>query len=154
MRRVDSWFVPCPPQAHRVESGLRIFSVLSEHIAGNMASHFEMMCQIFRRCLCLKGEGGSVRLAALHALLSLLVVIDKSSERRLFQPLLPLMVELLGDLMGEGQVDKAAEALELLIELADSHPTWFRPALPSLVGALVAVANRREVADNLRQLCE
>ncbi|KAI7749199.1 hypothetical protein M8C21_028254, partial [Ambrosia artemisiifolia] len=69
-----------------------------------------------------------------------------------FQDLLPAMMTTLTEALNGGQEATAQEALELLIELAETEPRFLRRQLVEVVGAMLQIAEAESLEEGTRHL--
>ena len=97
------------------------------------------------------GCASAVRVAAVHATVGLLLVLDTPPQRKVLADLVPLMLTVLGDLLTAGDEAAAQEVLELWVELVGEAPRCVRPALADVAGAMVTIAEAAQLEHGTRQ---
>jgi hypothetical protein len=130
----------------------------ASYLAEHMSHHFNMLAQIMQRCLADPINNGKVQVAAFRALGLLLLCIDEAPKRKVFQALVPGMLQTLSSLIQANHIDGAQRSLEVLVEVADyqtdgakAHAIFFRPHLVPVVQAMIALAGNKALDDGLRQ---
>jgi len=101
---------------------------------------------------CLGHASLEVALGALSAVANLIQALDEAAERGAFQDLVGPMLSTLGRALTAGDTASAQEALEVLIEVAESDPRFLRKQLDQVVGAMLSVAGADELEDSVRTL--
>jgi hypothetical protein len=140
------------------ESALHVFGMTASYLAESMSHHFNMLAQIMQRCIADPVNNGKVQVAGIRALGLLLVCIDEPSKRKVFQALVPGMLQALSSLINNNHIDAAQRSLEVLVDVADhqtdgakAHATFFRPHLVPMVQAMLTWAGNKTLDDGLRQ---
>ena len=140
------------PDNDQRESALRVFATIAGFIADNMQSHFGTMGEIFHGCLTDESASCAVRIASMQAVSNLIQVIEMPSETEIFQPLVPSMLQALGEILNGGFEDEAVDVIENLIDIAEEQAVFFRPHAQAVVEAMTHISNTAELEDRVRQL--
>lgn len=85
------------------------------------------------------------QVAALRCVASFILSLEDNKERDSFQPMVPGMLAALGRCLQGGDEPSAQEALESLIEVADTHPKFLKKHLPDVVSAMLQVSSSTRV---------
>ncbi|CAL0306445.1 unnamed protein product [Lupinus luteus] len=134
------------------ESAFLIFAQLSQYIGDSLVPHIKHLHAIFLQCLTSPGVDSDVRIAALNAVINFIQCLSVSGDRDRFQDLLPAMMRTLTEALNSGQEATAQEALELLIELAETEPRFLRRQLAEVVGAMLQIAEAESLEEGTRHL--
>ncbi|CAM8887011.1 unnamed protein product [Rhodiola kirilowii] len=133
------------------ESALMIFAQLAQYIGDILIPHLTALHALFFKCLS-PATNTDVRIAALGASINFIQCLSSAGERDMFQDLLPLMMQTLTEALNGGQEATAQEALELLIELAETEPRFLRRQLADVVGAMFQIAEATSLEEGTRHL--
>ena len=68
-----------------------------------------------------------------------------------FQTLLPLMLECISAALNQRSENEAQKALEMFVELAEIEPGFFKPSLPTVIGAMMQIAQATTLQDETRR---
>ncbi|KAJ7980581.1 importin-5 [Quillaja saponaria] len=134
------------------ESAFLIFAQLSQYIGDSLTPHIKHLHAVFLQCLTSSTSNSDVRIAALNAVINFIQCLTNSADRDRFQDLLPAMMRTLTEALNNGQEATAQEALELLIELADTEPRFLRRQLSDVVGAMLQIAEAESLEEGTRHL--
>ncbi|KAF1867035.1 hypothetical protein Lal_00049462 [Lupinus albus] len=134
------------------ESAFLIFAQLSQYIGDSLVPHIKHLHAIFLQCLTSSAVDSDVRIAALNAVINFIQCLSGSGDRDRFQDLLPAMMRTLTEALNSGQEATAQEALELLIELAETEPRFLRRQLAEVVGAMLQIAEAESLEEGTRHL--
>ena len=93
-----------------------------------------------------------VRLAALRALVMLVSSLEAADQRKGFQDLVPEMLQALGAFLGAADEEKAQEALELFVSLAEEDARFVRKYINELALAMLQIAEAQQLEAGTRQL--
>lgn len=143
-----------------IESALSILAELAPFLIEQLRGYLPMIQQACANLL--QHTEAGVRSAALRATSAFIQYVESNAERDMFQPLLPAMVEVINKALHAGDEDVAQEALEMLIEVADSEPRFLKKGLANIVHNMLTIANaeafdsatRVLAAEFLMTLCE
>ena len=113
-------------------------------------THGTSLPEVLRGCMA-PGCAAEVRVAAVHATVGLLLVLDTPPQRKVLGDLVPLLLTVLGDLLTAGDEAAAQEVLELWVELMGEAPRCCRPALADVAGAMVTIAEAAQLEHGTRQ---
>ena len=140
------------PGASQREIALEIFGRIAESITPTLKAQLGVLVEVFRARL---SDTVEVRLAALKALTSFLGCLEEG-ESSVFQPLLESVLAAVSDPAAVAPTAESTtkEMLELLVELVEYNPRFFRPAVNNYCSFMVALssAGRGAVADSLRHV--
>ena len=134
--------------AHR-ESALRIFSCLARYLA-TLQQHFATFSHLIKGCM--EDAAVHVKVAAMRALGSLVICIEQRSQRKPFTQLMVVLLQAISDMLRLGAVDDTVEALEILVEIAETHPRFFSSHVGNVVEAMLVMSRTTQFDDNVRQL--
>jgi hypothetical protein len=130
---------------HR-ESAFQIIANLPSLITGQPRN---VVVQAFS--VGLKDAAKDVRLAALTA--TTRYIIDTDAEDRTgFDQLIPLMLNVLPDLVASGDSQALADALGDLVDLAGESPKLFRPVFSQLVEFLTSVIKNEDLEEQATRM--
>ncbi|KAM3324849.1 hypothetical protein P3S67_006001 [Capsicum chacoense] len=93
-----------------------------------------------------------VKIAAFSAVVKFVRCLASLSDREKFQEVLPLMMRTLTEALNCGQEATAQEALELLIELAETNLSFFRKQIEDVVGSMLQIAEADCLEEGTRHL--
>ncbi|KAL7168809.1 hypothetical protein ACSBR2_033944 [Camellia fascicularis] len=133
------------------ESALLIFAQLAQYIGETLIPHLDTLHTVFIQCLS-SGVDSDVRIAALGAAINFVQCLESAGDRDRFQDLLPAMMQTLTEALNCGQEATAQEALELLIELADTEPRFLRRQIVDVVGSMLQIAEAESLEEGTRHL--
>ncbi|KAE8677193.1 Calcium ion binding [Hibiscus syriacus] len=133
------------------ESAFLIFAQLSQYIGDVLAPFVNDLHAVFLKCLT-ESSNEDVKIAALDAVIHFIQCLTNSSDRDGFQDLLPAMVKTLTEALNNGNEATAQEALELLIELAETEPQFLRRQLVDVVGSMLQIADAQSLEEGTRHL--
>ncbi|CAM9494764.1 unnamed protein product [Ascophyllum nodosum] len=156
--------------SRRIVTGLRLMSVTAEHAGAAAAADahaFQALVGTLQRCLC-GGDGHGngngdgccpdVRLEAVRALGSMVVNCARPSDQEAFASCLPHLLQAIQTILSredrctETGVWYSCETLELVIELAEACPAFFRPRVSQCVAGMVQVAGNASLETSVRLL--
>ncbi|KAM7251233.1 hypothetical protein ACFE04_023116 [Oxalis oulophora] len=132
------------------ESSLLIFSRLAQYIGETLVPHSNTLHSVFSNAL--HSKTPDVRIAALAATINFIQCLPSPADRERFQDLVPFMMETLTEALNSGAEVVAQEALELLIELAGSEPRFLRKRLGDVVGAMLQIAEAKNLEEGTQHL--
>jgi len=127
----------------RRETALFLLEKLAEHAEEDMKIHCSALFQVYSSCVA-ESLGFDVRLAAVKAAVSLLIVLDEPS-RAPFTPLLSTMLQVLSSGLTKGDEFKSQELLESFAEFARSAPLFFKHSLKEVVAAMLTVSGSTQL---------
>ncbi|OUZ99546.1 HEAT [Macleaya cordata] len=133
------------------ESSLLMFAQLSQYIGETLIPHIDTLHQVFLQCLA-SSSNSDVRIAALGASINFIQCLTSLADRDKFQDLLPVMMKTLTEALNSGQEATAQEALELLIELAETEPRFLRRQLVDVVGSMLQIAEADSLEEGTQHL--
>eukprot|EP01117_Protostelium_nocturnum_P017390 TRINITY_DN7083_c0_g1_i2.p1 TRINITY_DN7083_c0_g1~~TRINITY_DN7083_c0_g1_i2.p1 ORF type:complete len:1021 (-),score=279.53 TRINITY_DN7083_c0_g1_i2:1847-4909(-) len=137
------------PQPEDRETSLSIFAQLAEYLKETIQSQFQFLYSVLDSSL--KDSNLKVKLAALLATSEFLHICEET-ERKHFQHLLPFMLETISAALTAKEEEKAQNALELFVEMAELHPVFLKPYLSQLLSACVAIMKADHLEDDTRHL--
>lgn len=138
-------------QARLQENALLIFSQLAQYLADAFIPYLGTLHGVLKQCIC-QGASSEVRTAALKATTAFISTIEAPQERDRFQDMLPDMLSTLSHSLQTGEEKTAQEALEMFIEVAETHPRFLRKQLAPVTDAMLQVAEADSLEDSTRQL--
>ncbi|KAF7819275.1 importin-5-like [Senna tora] len=133
------------------EAALLIFAQLAHYIGETLAPQLGTLHSVFLQHLS-SSKSSDVRIAALGASINFIQCLSSSADRDRFQDLLPLMMQTLTEALNGGQEATAQEALELLIELAETEPRFLRRQIVDVVGSMLHIAEAESLEEGTRHL--
>ncbi|KAF8055485.1 IPO5 [Scenedesmus sp. PABB004] len=133
-----------------MEAGLLIIASLASYSTNHLRPHLAGLHPLLASCL--NHASIDVQVAALHACCNFINALDEPREREGFQPQLVPMLAALGRCLSGGDEAAAQDVLELLIEVAESHPKFLRKHLSEAVGALLQIATAAPLEPPTRSL--
>jgi len=137
-------------QPNLMESGLLILGNLAHYMAASLKPHLATLVQSLGACL---GHASrEVQLAALRAAAYFIQALEDAGDREKFAPMLPAMLQCLAATLNAGDEASAQEAIEMFIEVAESHPRFLRRSLVEVVGAMMSVARAEQLEAATRSL--
>eukprot|EP01027_Heterolobosea_sp_BB2_P017416 GEZU01024672.1.p1 GENE.GEZU01024672.1~~GEZU01024672.1.p1 ORF type:complete len:931 (-),score=263.30 GEZU01024672.1:811-3603(-) len=136
---------------HR-ESALLIFNQLATYLLDKgLSPYLKTLKAIFQSCLEDK-ESKKVRIAAITATTSVVLVLEKGPNRTLFQELISPMLSALGAALNERDSEGAQVAVESFIEIAEALPQFFKPKIIDVISAMFQIANTADLDESIRHL--
>jgi hypothetical protein len=133
------------------ENALAVFNQLATYLQNKgIAPHLQNVREMLAFCLNDK-ENSKVRLAALEAACSVILVLEKNQYGP-FQDLLPLMLGVLAQDLNAGNTESAAASIESIIEIAVSKASFFKKHAANVVGAMYQIAKTTNLDDSVRHL--
>jgi len=140
------------PGASQREISLEVFARIAESVTPTLKGQLGVLVEIFQASL---SDTVEVRLAALKALTAFLGCLEES-EAPVFHSLLPSILVAVSDPLAVApQAEtQTKEMLEILVEVAEYNPRFFRPAVNNIASYMVALASAGSgaVADSLRHV--
>ncbi|TYI48477.1 hypothetical protein E1A91_D13G251200v1 [Gossypium mustelinum] len=133
------------------ESAFLIFAQLSQYIGDVLTPFIKDLHTVFLKCLS-ENSNADVKIAALNAVINFIQCLTSSSDRDRFQDLLPAMMKTLTEALNNGNEATAQEALELLIELAETEPRFLRRQIVDVVGSMLQIAEAESLEEGTRHL--
>mmetsp|Transcript_481 Transcript_481/g.866 ORF Transcript_481/g.866 Transcript_481/m.866 type:complete len:1101 (-) Transcript_481:101-3403(-) len=135
--------------AHERESSLYIFSQLTDYISAELEPYLPTLHGMFRNAL--TDSDQTVRVAALRATCAVLNTVD-SSKCGTFEDLVPLMLHPVAESLNGNDEDSARQSIEMLIEVMETEPRFWRNHLPQVTSAMLTVASSTTLEEATRQL--
>lgn len=132
------------------ENALAVFNQLATYLQTKVTPHLSNIREMLAFCLN-DQESSKVRLAALEATCSIVLVLEKSQYGP-FQELIPLMLGVLAQDLNAGNVESAAASIESIIEIAVSQASFFKKHATTIVGAMYQIAKTSNLDDSVRHL--
>jgi hypothetical protein len=83
---------------------------------------------------------------------SFVQLLESDQDKLQLKDWIPLMFEVVSTCLNQKKEAEALDALEILVELADVEPTFLRPHLPTVINAMLIIANTAQLQDGIRQL--
>lgn len=133
------------------ESAFLMFSQLAQFIGETLTPYIADLHSVFLNVLN-SSPHSDVKIAALSAVVNFIQCLSNSADRDRFQDLLPLMMRTLTQALNSGQEATAQEALELLIELADTEPRFLRKQIVDVVSSMLQIAEAESLEEGTRHL--
>lgn len=131
--------------AYERESSLYIFSQLADYLDQSVfAPHLGTLHNAFQASLADQDIG--VQIAALRATCSLLNLLDSSMCAQ-FGDLVPLMLRPVQQTISTGDEDGARAAIELLIDVVESEPKFWKNDLPAVCSLMLGVAANANLSE-------
>ena len=93
-----------------------------------------------------------VRLAALQSCTEFLTLLEGNEDRALFLPLVPSLMETLSSLLSADQELEARDALQSLVSVAETQPTFWRTHLPLVWTAMCTIGNHQALEAETRTM--
>ncbi|KAA8499564.1 Importin-5 [Porphyridium purpureum] len=137
------------PSSHDRESALYIFSQLPGYISTLLEPHLGTLHQLFH--VGLNDPDQMVRVAALKATCSILNTFE-SSKCKSFEDLVPFMLRPVSESLNASDEDTARTSIEMLIDVMDTEPRFWRNHLEIVVAAMLSVASSTSLEESTRQL--
>jgi len=137
------------PSADERESALYIFAQLTGYISTELEPYLSTLHGMFRTAL--SDSEQIVRAAALKATVSVLNHAE-SAKCAEFEDLIPLMLHPLSESLNAGDEDLARKSIEMLIEVMETEPRFWRNHLPQVTSAMLTVASTTTLEEGTRQL--
>eukprot|EP00993_Chasmostoma_nieuportense_P006746 NODE_73_length_3445_cov_194.109705_g67_i0.p1 GENE.NODE_73_length_3445_cov_194.109705_g67_i0~~NODE_73_length_3445_cov_194.109705_g67_i0.p1 ORF type:complete len:1068 (-),score=282.68 NODE_73_length_3445_cov_194.109705_g67_i0:240-3272(-) len=132
-------------------SALLIISAMATYLGDNvMISYLSVLRDAFRFALT-DSQPIEVRVAAIDAVTSLVVVLEDEDHVRGFQELTPAMIQTINQAL-EQNPDQARDGVESLVTVAESTPELFEKCLPAVFQSMLQIAASEALEDNVRQL--
>lgn len=133
------------------ESAIGIFNLLTDYLMeAGIAPYLIGLKQIFEVNL-RDTQNPRVRLAALEATCSTILVLDKQHFPA-FQVLVGDMLNTVAQFLNTKDSESATAAIECFIEIAAHKPSFWHKNLNSIVAAMFEIAKSTEVEDEIRHL--
>lgn len=132
------------------ENALAVFNQLATYLQTKIAPHLQHIREMLAFCLN-DSDSGKVRLAALEAACSVILVLEKNQYGP-FQDLIPLLLNVLALDLNAGNVEEAAASIESIIEIAVSQASFFKKHASTVVGAMYQIAKTENLDDSVRHL--
>eukprot|EP00698_Gefionella_okellyi_P011181 TRINITY_DN2935_c0_g1_i1.p1 TRINITY_DN2935_c0_g1~~TRINITY_DN2935_c0_g1_i1.p1 ORF type:complete len:1109 (-),score=299.02 TRINITY_DN2935_c0_g1_i1:650-3934(-) len=142
-------YAKSPQWPHR-ESAFLIFAQVSHSLSSILKPHFQTMFTLFQEGL-VDAESIKVRCAALSATTSFLTALE-NDQREIFRGLIPTMLETIRAALVANEESSTRAALEVLIGLAETEPTFLRQHLVLVVSTMTTIAQTNDLDDSIRQL--
>lgn len=133
-----------------MENALSILSALAIRQEAEMVMQVPGLHASLQSCL--NHESIGVRRGAFSVTCAVVQSLDESAQRNTFQPLVPHMLGALGHFLTVGDADAAHDALENMIEVADTTPKFLRKQLQDIVNAMVQMAMTESLEAGVRSL--
>lgn len=138
-----------PAHEHR-ESGFGVFNQLATHMTSKGLQPFlPMLLEVLNSGM--NDQQGSVRIAAIEATCSIVMVLSKSGRQQ-FQQLIGSMLTVLAKTLNESDYDAATTVVESFIEIAVQYPAFFKHHATTVIGAMFQIAKTEAVEENVRHL--
>jgi hypothetical protein len=137
--------------AFQREMALDVFSRIAECVAAQLEAQLGVLVDVFQARL---ADELMVRAAAMRALCAFLDAVEESGAG-VFQPLLPVMLTAVSDAtaMSATAEPQTKEMLEILVELVEYSPRFFRPCVNNFAQFMVALgAAGQQVPQSFRHL--
>eukprot|EP00727_Mastigamoeba_balamuthi_P011986 m51a1_g741 putative arm repeat superfamily protein isoform 1 (1083) ;mRNA; f:497898-501852 len=134
------------------ECSLNIFAQLAILLgADTFRQHFTVVRDLLQHALA--DTRIKVKLAALNATSAFLQIMEKEDDAHVtqFQQLLPLMLECISSALNQQQEQEAQKALEMFVELAEVEPNFFKASLPTVISAMMQIAQAASLNDETRR---
>lgn len=126
------------------ESALYIFSLLTDYVEASIFTpHLSTLKALFHAGL--SDSEVSVQIAALRACCSLLNMLDTGACQQ-FVDLIPLMLRPVPQTIASGEEDDARAAIELLIDVVETEPKFWRNHLPAACQLMLSVASNTNLS--------
>lgn len=138
------------PSAPHRECALLMFGQLSITLEKAVQSNLPTLKELLAGALT-DPESSDVRLAALRATASFLPCLE-NKKQQLFQDMIPLMLQVLKATLTSQDELSARTALEELIDIADSCPSFLKPQAQVILDAMYTIASTKELEDSTRHL--
>ena len=137
------------PLASLRESALAIFNQLATFLLDKgLAPYLQPLKAIFSACLADR-ESKKVRIAAIEATSSVVLVLETKNHKHMFQELVPNILQALAASLNEVDIDGAATGIECLIDIAEGQPDFFRPHISNVIMAMYTIASTANLDDNI-----
>lgn len=137
------------PSAPHRECALLMFGQLSMSLEKQVQSNLPTLKDLLGGAL-QDPESSDVRLAALRATASFLPCLE-NKKQKLFQDMIPPMLQVLSATLPNDELS-ARSALEELIDIADSCPSFLKPQAQVILEAMYTIASTKELEDATRHL--
>eukprot|EP01012_Entosiphon_sulcatum_P040612 TRINITY_DN542_c0_g1_i1.p1 TRINITY_DN542_c0_g1~~TRINITY_DN542_c0_g1_i1.p1 ORF type:complete len:1085 (-),score=290.63 TRINITY_DN542_c0_g1_i1:1051-4281(-) len=144
------------------QGALTIFASLATTVADEaLVPHLPVLKEAFQFALS-EGQPSAVRMAALDASVSLVVVMEDEKMIGNYRSLLPGMLQAIAQALNENEVDLALKGLEVLITAAEAAPSFFNKFMTEFSSALLQIAQaegldpkvRHAAVEAILTLCE
>eukprot|EP00771_Trimastix_marina_P003957 gnl/Trimastix_PCT/676.p1 GENE.gnl/Trimastix_PCT/676~~gnl/Trimastix_PCT/676.p1 ORF type:complete len:1087 (+),score=395.79 gnl/Trimastix_PCT/676:74-3334(+) len=132
------------------QGALDTFSHLTLSLQHEMKAHLPALRDVLAAGLA--DSMGPVRLAAVNATSSFLLVPQQKQEVEIFKPLIPQLLRTISDAMQAQQEEAAQKALEGLIEVVLVQPTFIRHCLSDVLTGMYSIASLESLDIKTRQL--
>lgn len=133
------------PQIADRENAFRIFEMIAEYLA--MLPDVNHLTSIYLGAF--QDTNTSVRLHALRAFGMLMLNLSQFEP---FYSILPAISQSIQVMVTEGEVDDLQDALEVLIELVETHGLFFKPQLAVFLQLMTTIATETLLPESCRQL--
>ena len=135
-----------------IEAALRVLAPMSLHIAENMKNDLVSFRNLLASCL--GRNDARVKAAAVKTVAQLIVLLRSEQERSLFNDLTTAIINSVGLLAKVDRCDLAADAMDAIIDLADSDfmITGLKPRLSIILQLCTTIVQTSTLEDRLRHL--
>lgn len=138
------------PKAQLREAAFLMFTRLSHFVCDALGpQQLPTVKMLFARGL--QEDDLTVRLAAMGSAFSFIQFNFDDASKKEFQGLLPKMAEAVSLSLSRGSEEDAQKAIGMLVELAESEPLFFRPAIGNFCELMAKVITTQTLEDNTRQ---
>jgi len=138
-----------PNEQHR-EAALEIFANLPTMFGDSLTRYIGVLKEVFQKSL--SDPSNKVKLSALKATVSFLLVIEDNKQRNIFTDLLPPMIQVIALALNNQDEGAARDSLDAFIELAETNATFLRPSLDVLIPAMSQITTAKALDDGIRHL--
>lgn len=135
------------------EAGFMIFEMLAMHIAEAFIEKFSAFCATFQQTISSPHEPTSLRLAASRAAGAVITQCEAPSAVEEFFELCAPLMGFLEFVLTANDVESTRHILSILIDIADTHPAFFRGRLQHVISSILAVASNQAFDNAVRRLC-
>ncbi|KAL8008700.1 putative importin beta family [Plasmopara halstedii] len=127
-----------------------LLAKLAEYVGDVLAPHKENFLTLFTNAL--NDGNGEVQIASLKAASAFLLTLEDKQELLAFTIIIPPMLRIIEALVNAGEEATFREVLSSLVQIAETHPKFFRTLLDDVARAMVFVCSSQELESETREL--
>jgi len=134
------------------KSCLNIFSSLATYLEDSFfVPYLPVMRDAFQFAMA-EQHDMEVRVGAIEAMSSMVSVLEEDQHVVLFRPAVSDVLKTIGQCLGGPLEDKATEAIESLVTIAESTPQLFTKSLAEVYQSMIQIASSEQVEESVRQI--
>ena len=137
--------------AAQMETSCGVLAAIGYYVARHMQHAFDHIKGLLAACISRSSSPG-VQTKALQALGCILANVQRAADRDGFSDLAPVALQALAGLIERNMDTETCETLELLIDICDLQPRFYKAHLSAVVQGMVSIASNVKYEDSVRQL--